>query len=371
MAPTLIAAAGSRVKGGGRLSGALYKEDRFQLMSIVLAILGLAVLMVVHEGGHHLVARAFGLRVIRFSIGFGPTIWKHQPRGSDTVYQVAIIPFLAYVQIAGMNPFEDNDPDDKGSYANASLTARIATVFAGPLANYVFASVLFFIAFFALGRPQFSTVVEVMDEGAAKAADMRSNDKIVKVDGVPINDFEHLRDIIVKSPNKELTVAVERDGQVLDLKVTPEAKGPKNIGLIGVKPTERFFQPMSLKESVVESLAKPALVVEGLVVGLTRMLSQRETPELSGPVGIVKMGADMVRSGMYELLFFFGTLSAYLGGFNLLPVPALDGGRLMFLGYEAVARRKPNAKVEAHIHALGLLMFLALIAVVTVHDFQK
>src|SRR4030081_2711298 len=105
----------------------------------LLAILGLAVLMVVHEGGHYLAARKFGMRVIRFSIGFGPTIWKHKPKGSPTVYQVALIPFLAYVQIAGMNPYEETDPDDRASYENASRWARIVTGVGGPLSNYFFA----------------------------------------------------------------------------------------------------------------------------------------------------------------------------------------------------------------------------------------
>src|SRR6266513_1726190 len=95
----------------------------------LIAILGLAVLMVVHEGGHYFAARHFGMRVVKFSIGFGPTIWKHQPAGSPTVYQVAIIPFLAYVQIAGMNPYEEIDEKDTGSYANASLWGRIVTIF--------------------------------------------------------------------------------------------------------------------------------------------------------------------------------------------------------------------------------------------------
>ncbi|MEN9577866.1 MAG: hypothetical protein RJA70_875 [Pseudomonadota bacterium] len=340
-------------------------------MSYLLAILGLAVLMVVHESGHHFVARAFGLRVLRFSIGFGPTIWKHQPRGSDTVYQVALVPFLAYVQVAGMNPFEENDPDDKGSYANASLTARIATVFAGPLANYVFASVLFFAAFITVGKPvTVSTVVRVMDGSAASLGEMRDGDKIVRIDDADIKNFEEMRQIILKNPSKELAIAVLRDEQALTLKVTPRPEGEKGGGVIGVRP-RTTYEPMGFNEAFTESLAKPALVVEGLVVGLGRVITGREKPEVSGPVGIVKYGADMVEAGAYELLLFFGMLSAYLGGFNLLPIPALDGGRLMFLGYEAVARRKPNAKVEAQIHALGLIMFLALIAVVTLQDFQK
>src|SRR5512134_3956098 len=133
-------------------------------MSILVGILGLALLMIVHEGGHLLAARAFGMRVIRFSIGFGPALFRHQPKGSETVYQVALIPFLAYVQIAGMNPLEEVDPDDKGSYAHASLVARISAIVAGPLANYFFASVLFFAAFMIGGE---TTKVEVIENTPA------------------------------------------------------------------------------------------------------------------------------------------------------------------------------------------------------------
>lgn len=131
-------------------------------MYYVLGILGLALLMIVHEGGHLLAARAFGMRVLRFSIGFGPTIWRYQKSESDTIYQVALIPFLAYVQVAGMNPFEDNDPEDKTSYANASLVARIVTIFAGPFANYLFASLLFFATLAVLGREVAGREIKVL-----------------------------------------------------------------------------------------------------------------------------------------------------------------------------------------------------------------
>ena len=133
-------------------------------MSILIGILGLALLMVIHEGGHMVAARAFKMRVVRFSIGFGPALWRYQPRGSETIFQVALIPFLAYVQIAGMNPLEEIDPSDQGSYANASLIGRISAIFAGPLANYLFASVLFFAAFMIGGEV---TKIQVMKGGAA------------------------------------------------------------------------------------------------------------------------------------------------------------------------------------------------------------
>jgi regulator of sigma E protease len=337
---------------------------------VLVTILGLALLMVVHELGHHLVARAFGLRVVRFSIGFGPAIWKHQPKGSDTVYQVALIPFLAYVQIAGMNPFEESDPEDTGSYANASLNARILTIFAGPLANYLFASVIFLVAFIGFGRPVYTTQVEVVPEGAAHTAAMQDGDKVVRVDGKQVKTFEEMRDIIVASPGKALKFDVLRSGSEVQLTVTPEAKAENGGGQIGVRPGHDFV-PMPLNEAIADSVTKPAIVVRDLVVGLGQLILGREKAEVGGPVRIVKYGAMMMDEGVYSLLFFLAKLSAYLGGFNLLPIPALDGGRLIFLIYEAVARRKPNAKVEAQVHAFGLLMFLALMAVVTVQDFQR
>lgn len=336
--------------------------------AIVLAILGLALLMIIHESGHHFVARAFGLRVLRFSIGFGPALWRHQPKGSSTVYQVALIPFLAYVQIAGMNPFEEIDETDKGSYANASLTARIATVVAGPLANYFFASVLFFAAFMVGGQAVPTTTVRVLD-GAAKTANMHSGDTIVSIDGKSIDTFEEMRTIILANPSKKLDVLVDRDGKQVHLDVVPEPKGEGGGGLIGVVPEAKKV-PVSLKDAAVKSVVAPAFVVERLVVSLARIISRKEKAELTGPVGIVKITGNAADQGIDNYLEFLGILSAYLGGFNLLPVPALDGGRLMFLVYEGVTRRRANARVEAGVHALGLVMLLTLILIVTVFDIR-
>lgn len=339
-------------------------------------ILGLAVLMIVHEAGHHLVARAFGMRVVRFSIGFGPALWRHQPKNSDTVYQVALIPFLAYVQIAGMNPFEETDPDDKGSYANAKLHARIATSFAGPAANYLFASVLVFIALFGFGQPATPTVVQVEPGTPAERGQMQTGDKVISIGGTEVNSFEDMKDIVVVNANKELTFVVLRDEREVSLKVVPEAKEGTG-GLIGVRALPPsadepvVYRSVDFKDAAELAVVYPARVVKGLVVDLTRMLTRKAVPDVAGPVGIVKHGARMVEAGPHQLLIFLAMLSAYLGGFNLLPVPALDGGRLMFLAYEAVARRKPNARIEAQIHAVGLLMFLALMAVVTIGDFQR
>jgi regulator of sigma E protease len=335
---------------------------------VVAGILGLALLMVVHEAGHLLAARAFGMRVLRFSIGFGPPLFRYQAKGSETVYQVAVIPFLAYVQIAGMNPFEEIDPEDKGSYANGSLVGRISAIVAGPLANYVFASVFFFGSLLIGGKAIPSMNVNVLD-GPAKKANILNGDKIVSAGGTPVEDFEELRRRIMASKDKPIEIGVVRGNRELTIAVTPVEKEGRPI--IGIEPQSFKHVPVTAKEAGVQSLILPATVVERLVVTLARIITGKEKPQLAGPVGIVKETSRAAKQGSAHFLWLLGALSAYLGAFNLLPFPALDGGRLAFLTYEAVTRQRPNAQVEAKVHFLGLLMLLALIAVVTVFDFAN
>ena len=339
-------------------------EPMDKVIYVIVGILGLAALMVVHETGHLLAARAFGMRVLRFSIGFGPPIFRYQAKGSETIYQVAIIPFLAYVQIAGMNPFEEIDPDDKGSYANSSLVGRISAIVAGPLANYVFASVFFFGSLMIGGKSVPSMNVNV-HEGPAKAAGIKNGDLIVSAAGSPVSDFEELRRRIMKSANKPIEIGLVRNNQKQTIRVTPVVKDERPI--IGIEQAAKQI-PVTAKEATVQSLVLPAEVVKSFVVGFVRILTGKEKAELGGPVKIVEEASRAARRGAAYFLWLLGALSAYLGAFNLLPFPALDGGRLAFLAYEAVTRQRPNAQVEAKVHFLGLIMLLALIAVVTVFD---
>jgi regulator of sigma E protease len=335
----------------------------------LVAILGLAVLMVVHEAGHYFAARKYGMRVVRFSIGFGPTIWKHKPKDSATVYQVALIPFLAYVQIAGMNPYEESDPKDPESYANASLWARIVTIAAGPLTNYFFASVLIFFGLLIGGKEvqdELSMRV-VVEAGPAQNAGMRTGDRVLQVNGDPVHTWDQLKKSVSAHPGEAIRLTVERDGQTLEETVTPAPKGDKDEGLIHVR-TPTHIEPVGFVEAAKMSVIAPPLFVYENVRVLGDVLAGKEKLQVNGPVGIVRETAKQARTGPGVLLRFLGMLSAYLGAFNLLPFPALDGGRLLFLGAEAVSRRKPDAKIEARVHAVGLLMLLTLIAFVTYAD---
>jgi regulator of sigma E protease len=339
------------------------------LATYLVAILGLAVLMIVHEGGHYLAARRFGMRVVRFSIGFGPTIWRHKPKDSPTVYQVAAIPFLAYVQIAGMNPYEENDPEDPGSYANASLWGRIVTIAAGPLTNYFFASILIFFSLIVGGKevPDSNTMKIAVEPGPAQVAGMRTGDRVLDVNGQEVHNWDELKKVVSAHPGEPITIGIERDGQVLHPVVTPGAKGDKDAGLIKVRmPTH--IESVGVLEAAEISVKAPPFFVYENIRAIGRAMRGLEKLQMSGPVGIVKETAKQARMGPGPLLWLLGMISALLGAVNLLPIPALDGGRLLFLAAEAISRRKIDAKLEVQVHAVGLLMLLTLIGFVTYGD---
>jgi regulator of sigma E protease len=339
-------------------------------MSILLAILGISALVIVHEAGHFLAARAFGMRVLRFSIGFGPTIAKWQPPGSPTVFQVSLIPFLAYVQIAGMNPAEENDPDDPELYPNKGVFARFVTIFAGPFANYITASALVF-ALATMGHhgenpPHEPMVVETVQDGSpAKGAGIVPGDIIRSADSKPVRHVLDLIEITGKRAGKPTQYVIERDGKLLSpLTITPIDDHGR--GIIGIVPKARN-DPMPAGRALGYSILYPFELTLHQLEGFVHMFKQGSTEGVVGPVGMVKIVAT--RTGSFvQLANVLILISVALGMFNLLPLPALDGGRLVFLGYEVITRKRANERVENMVHTVGLVLLLCLIALVTLRD---
>ncbi len=342
------------------------------VFDILLAILGLSVLVIVHETGHFLAARSFGMRVLRYSIGIGPVIARYQPAGSPTIFQVCAIPFMAYVQIAGMNPHEEIDPKDTGSFANQSLTARIVTVLAGPFANYLLASLMIFgLALHGWPSSNASSpmvVAEVEAGSPAGEAGIRPGDIITEAQGEAIATVDDLIRITKPRGGQATTYRVERDGQALEpLVIVPREVDGR--GLIGVvAKIERTFAPLGPSEAATKAVVFPMELTMMQLEGISKLIRDRTTEGLTGPVGMGKIVAEQAHAGWVEYLSVLMLLSVALGLFNLLPLPALDGGRFMFLLFEAVTRQRPNEKVEALIHAVGLMLLLALIVYVTVRD---
>ena len=336
----------------------------------LFGILGISLLVVVHETGHYLAARAFGMRVLRYSIGLGPVLFKVQPKGSPTVFQISAIPFLAYVQIDGMTPTEDGDPSDPALFQNKSVLARLVTIFAGPLANYLAASLIVFglVAFDGVpeaeqGGPMI--VGEVLPGTPAAAAGLRTDDRIVEAEGRPVPNIEALVEATRGRAGQETHYVVVRDGARLELTITPRDEGGR--GVIGVGPRVRYV-PVGLGQALQLSVLYPLEVSLGTLMAIGNNLRRLSTDGMSGPVGMVRMASQQAERGMRPYINFLAVISVALGLFNLLPLPALDGGRMGFLFFELITRRRANERVEAMIHTVGLLLLLGLIVLVTFRD---
>jgi regulator of sigma E protease len=338
-------------------------------MQLLLAILGISLLVIVHEGGHYLAARAFGMRVLRFSIGFGPTIAKFQPKDSPTVFQIGAIPFMAYVQIAGMNPAEENDPADPELYSNKSVLARFVTIFAGPFANYLIASVMVFglatAGYHGENPPHEPMVVDTVQPGSpAMEAGVQAGDVIRQANGSNVKNVLDLIRITADRAGKPTTYTLERAGkQLAPLTITP--MDDHGRGIIGIVPRVDHT-PMAVGHAIAYSVAYPYELTVQQLEGFRMMYKQGSTEGVVGPVGMVKLVSKT--TNFVQLTNFIILISVALGMFNLLPLPALDGGRLVFLGYEIITRRKANERIETMVHTVGLVFLLCLIALVTLRD---
>jgi regulator of sigma E protease len=343
------------------------------LFKVLITIVALSVLIIIHEGGHYLAARAFGMRVLRFSVGFGPTLARYQPKGSPTVFQIAVIPFLAYVQIAGMNPNEDVDLDDPDLYPNKSLFARVTTIAAGPIANYLTASAIVFGLGITDALPPMQPaepmqVGHVVPGSPAAEAGLREGDVISMANGEEIRNVSELIEATAPRAGKPTVYIVQREGQALPpITITPlDREGRGQIG-VGAKLVP-LYENLSAWDSAKLSIVLPYQMTVAQLSGLADMVKRRSTEGIGGPVMMGKMVAEAAAAGLPAFLWILMFISVALGMFNLLPFPALDGGRLIFLGYEAVMRRRANERFEMAVHAFGIVFLLGVMILVTYRD---
>jgi len=338
------------------------------MVSILIAIVGLGVLVVLHEGGHFLAARLCGMRVERFSIGFGPTLLGFKRGG--TTYQIAPIPLGGFVQITGLNPNEDFDRNDPYVFPNRPRWMRLFTIIAGPLANYLTAFVIMLMVFTILGVPlpsKTERVVDVEPKSAAALAGVRGGDVIAKANGRAISSEHTIRDEIKVTAGAPLPLEIMRDGKPVQVTLTPREKSPGQYQ-IGV-----FIDHYDLTALPFPAAAKQALVYpyeksKVILVALYKMVTGQEKAELSGPIGITREIARAANRSVWDYFGIIAMLSVYLGLFNLLPLPALDGGRALFLTLEGIIRRRINPRIEATVHTVGLVVLIGVMVIVSFKD---
>jgi regulator of sigma E protease len=335
-------------------------------VQIAIVILAFAAMIIVHELGHFLGARLMGMRVEKFSIGFGPSIF--QTTRGDTVFQVGALPLGGFVRVAGMSPEDEVQPDDRGSYANHAAWRRFIVIAAGPLMNYAMA-VLVLGTLLAVGysEPDASNSrITVMEGRAAHRAGLRTGDRVLRYAGREVKSFAELREAISAGGEKEAPVLVEREGKELSLTVKPDP-GP----LLGVKPGEVERPPLPLHRALWGGLTGTWNRNVEVVSFLAGWIGGKVKGQLGGPVAIASAMKEQLAVGLKEFMQSVWNVSLAIGFFNLMPIPALDGGRLVFLGAEMVFRRRVNPRFEAIVHAVGLLLLFALILYVTAGDIRN
>jgi regulator of sigma E protease len=335
------------------------------LLVVLLVAAAFGALVLIHELGHYAVARWCGMRVERFSVGFGPVLLRR--RRGDTEWAFSAVPFGGYVRIAGMGPGEQVDEADPAEYGNQAAWRRFLVILAGPAMNYLLAIALAAAMLVTLGFREAdpsATVGEVVAGSAAARAGLRPGDRVLSVDGRPVATWEALVAEVVAHPGKPATLSVARgEGPPLTVVATPDAAAGR--GRLGVGQGVRV-----VRAGPAEAIAAGARVTTAraadVLAGLGQMVTGKQRAELRGPVGIAQEMARSARAGAAPFVSIVWFISIALALFNLLPLPALDGGRLVFLVYEIVTRRRVNQRVESFVHLAGFVALFGLIIAVTV-----
>jgi regulator of sigma E protease len=344
----------------------------------------LTVLVFVHELGHYLLARRNGVRVDVFSIGFGPEIFGRTDK-AGTRWKFSLIPLGGYVKMFGdanaaSQPGEAGDvPPDQQQYAfqYKRLRQRAWIVAAGPLANFLFAIVVLAGLFMIYGQPYTPPVVgQVQPDSAAAEAGIQPGDRIVAIGGTSIERFEEVQRIVRLNPDSQLTIAVRRDGERVEVsarptrtEVTDNFGNEHVIGLLGVTRSGMEYRRHGPVRALLQAGEETAALTVGTLQAVGQIISgTRSAEELGGPIRIAQMSGEVADTGTVNLIWFMAVLSINLGLINLFPIPMLDGGHLLFYAIEAVRGRPLGERAQEYGFRIGLALVFTLMLFVTWND---
>ncbi len=339
-------------------------------MTIIIAIIILAILVLVHELGHFLAARRIGIPVYEFSLGFGHRLYSTRKNGVE--YSVRMIPLGGFVRMAGEEPGDMSHPD---GYSNRKPWEKMTVAFAGPFMNFVLAVFIFVYTFAVIGvaQPvQDAIVGQILEDKPAYTAGLKTNDRILNVNGTDVGSWEHFVSTIQQSPiGTPLQLTVDRGGIILKLAVAAVADEATGKPIIGVYPQVEFVRQgilQAIKLGFIQTYQMTMVLLSGLGMLFT---GAANASDLAGPVGITSMVGEAARGGLVYLLIFSAFLSINLGIVNLLPIPALDGSRMVFALVESVRRKPLDPEKEGFIHWMGFLFLMLIILFATYNDIVR
>jgi regulator of sigma E protease len=351
---------------------------------IIAFLLAIGPLVFFHELGHYWVARWLGVGAEQFSIGFGREItgWTDK-RG--TRWKVGWLPLGGYVRFVGdMNPASQPDPNaDIPEEVRAVAFhlrpwwQRFLIVLAGPVANFLLAIAIFATFFGAFGMPRTPAIVDQVQPGSVAAAmGLEKGDRIEVIAGQDVESFEDMRRIVSIRPGEHVTIIVERNGRPLELEatlgsqeVTDEFGQKFRIGLLGVLGGQRVLEPLPIIDIVPEAATYTVKLTRSMIDGLVQIITlERSTKDLGGPLKMAQIAGQQASLGPFEFIQLIALFSINLGFINLLPVPMLDGGHLVFYVAEGIRRRPVSERAQDWAFRGGLALLLALLLFVTVND---
>jgi regulator of sigma E protease len=332
---------------------------------ILAAIVAFGAMIFVHELGHFLVARRAGVLIHAFAIGFGPRVisWRRGP----TTYSVNLLPFGGYVRMEGE---DDEGSGVAGSFRTRNVGWRMAIIAGGPAMNLLLAALIFAVVAAIAGVPV-STRVGSLEAGwPAAAAGIHPGDVILAINGQPMTQEELIR-TINRSAGREIALLIRRDGREMTIVATPRLDSQRGVGRLGFS-LEQVLSRLGLAEAVLWGVGQTGKTIATLGTIIGMLIREGAFLEnLGGPLAAGSMLTQAARSGLATYLHLTAFLSVMIGIFNLLPLPALDGGRLAFLLVEAVRRRPVDPRQEGWIHMVGFALLLLLLLVLTVQDLRR
>ncbi|MDA8344075.1 MAG: M50 family metallopeptidase [Thermaerobacter sp.] len=339
-------------------------------MTALLFVLLLVVLVVIHEFGHFIVAKWWGVRVDEFSVGFGPRLFGWKRRGTE--YSFRLLLLGGYVRLYGMEPGQEETPD---SFNSRPMIGRVLTIAAGPVMNFLLAIALFWVLFSAIGVPQYvpgPPGIGGLEQGMpAQRAGLRTGDRLIAANGHALRSWNGLLHVVSSADGHPILFTVQRGSRRFDVSLTPKPDPlTHNVRHIGVLPLVQNVQAPLLTGFVkgVQQTWNGAGMLISVIAG---SLAHGKAPPVSGIVGIYGAVQQAESAGIAQVLTLAAVLSVNLGLINLVPFPPLDGERLVMLAIEWIRGRRLDPQREAMVNSIGLMILLGLAVVLAYHDIVR
>lgn len=333
------------------------------IITILIAILAFGVIVFIHELGHFLFAKKAGVRIHEFAIGMGPKIYSFKK--GETVYSIRLLPLGGYVAMEG----EDGDSHDPRAFGNKSILQRASILFAGPFFNILLTAVILAGIYMYQGMPS-TTLKNVIDGSVAQKAGIQAGDTITEINGSNIKNWNELSKSIQDSKGKELKLTIDRNGKEKNVEVTPESKEGNYI--IGIYPENKKDILGSFGMAIKSTIAMLSQMIAVLGKLITGTLPGGVEGSLAGPIGVISIVADATKVGVMNVLYLAAVISLNLGVLNLLPIPALDGGRLFFLFIEFLrGGKKIDPEKEGMVNLIGFGALMVFMLFVTYKDIVR